>query len=258
MKTYKFKRGVLINGDCLDVLPKLKAESVDLVVADPPFNIGYEYDQYFDNLLPEEYYAWSCKWIDCCVRALKPTGSMFVVIGDEYAAELKFALDRKLHMRNWIIWYYTFGVYSKHKFGRDHAHILYYCKDPKQRTFRADDIKVPSRRQTLYQDKRADAKGRVPGDVWTFPRVCGTFKERNTVGHKCQLPESLVDRIVKVASRPGGLVLDPFAGTGTTLAVSKRLKRRFIGVELSTRYSRYIASRVRNVRSGADNSSVRK
>jgi site-specific DNA-methyltransferase (adenine-specific) len=108
--------------------------------------------------------------------------------------------------------------------------VLYYAADPKRLTFNADAVRVPSDRQTKYRDKRANPKGRVPGDVWHVPRVCGTFRERRD--HCCQTPEEVVERIIRVASNPGDLVVDPMCGTGTTLAVAKRLGRRYLGVEL--------------------------
>lgn len=237
MKTFKFDKGFLIRGDCIRAMKRIPKGSVDLVFADPPFNIGYEYDKYEDNKEHSAYVSWTEQWIKGCVRALKPTGSMFVAIGDEYAASVKLALDRSgLHFRNWIIWHYTFGVYCKTKFGRDHAHVLYYCKDRNDRTFNGDRILIPSARQTHYGDKRASVEGRVPGDVWNYPRVCGTFKERNDFGHQCQMPEALLERVIKVASNKKEVVLDPFGGTGTTAAVAAKLKRRFITVELSPAY----------------------
>lgn len=250
MKQYRYKRGMLINGDCLKILPRIKTGTVDLVFADPPFNIGYRYDECNDTRSKGDYIKWTKQWIGECSRILKPTGSIFVAIGDEYAANIKLILDAAgLHMRNWIIWHYTFGVYCKTKFGRDHAHLLYFCKSPKRRTFNAgpnSGVRVPSSRQSNYSDRRADPSGRVPGDVWTFPRVCGTFKERNTVGHKCQMPIALIERIVKVASDRGQIVLDPFGGTGTTACAAKKLGRRFITMELSETYSDYINKRILN------------
>jgi DNA modification methylase len=241
-------------GDCLEVLKRLPAGSVDLAFADPPFNIGYEYDVYRDSQRREDYLAWTEEWLGAVRRVLSPTGSFFVAIGDEYAAEMKVRLDALgLTMRNWIVWHYTFGVHCKKKFTRSHAHILYFVVDPKQFTFEADTVRVPSARQTTYADRRANPLGRVPDDTWvlrpqedeTFfrpsedtwyhSRVCGTFRERT--GHPCQMPEGVLERIVRVASRPGDLVLDPFAGSGTTLVVSKRLGRRWVGVELSPEYA---------------------
>lgn len=246
MKVYRFPKGFLVHGDCLKALKKVKSRSVDLVFADPPFNIGFNYDEYSDTVKRSDYLAWVQKWMTQLARVLKRNGSIFVAIGDEYASEYRVIMDRTFGLenrRNWIVWHYTFGVYCKGKFGRDHAHIFYYTRDPKRFTFNADEILVPSARQTKYNDKRAEAKGRVPGDVWNFPRVCGTFKER--LGHPCQMPEALLERIVKVASNKNEVVLDPFGGSGTTAAVAQRLKRKFITCEKSKAYSRIIASRLK-------------
>ena len=127
-------------------------------------------------------------------------------------------------MRNWIVWHYTFGVNCTRKFNRSHAHIFYYVADPKRFTFNADAVRVPSARQTTYADRRANPVGKLPDDTWVLrpqeddrffdpaadtwyvPRVCGTFKERGD--HPCQMPLALLERIVRVASHPGDLVLD--------------------------------------------------
>ena len=196
---------------------------------------------------------------------LKPAGSFYVAIGDEYAAETKVRLDALgLTLRNWIVWHYTFGVHCTKKFTRSHAHIFYYVVSPKHFTFNADAVRVPSARQTTYADRRANPLGRVPddtwvlrpqeddrffppdGDTWYVPRVCGTFKER--VAHPCQMPEAVLERIIKASSDPGDLVLDPFAGSGTTLAAAKRLGRRYVGVELSSEYAERARRRLEEVR----------
>lgn len=251
----------IIPGDCVELLQSQRAGSVDLAFADPPFNIGYGYDVYDDRRAKEEYLAWTDCWLRAVRRVLKPDGSLFVAIGDEYAAEIKLRLDGLgLSMRNWIVWHYTFGVSCTRKFNRSHAHIFYYVADPKRFTFNAADVRVPSARQTTYADARANPAGKLPddtwilrpqedgdhfaadGDTWAIPRVCGTFKERT--GHPCQMPEAVLDRIVKAASNEGDLVLDPFAGSGTTLAVAKRLKRRYLGMELSEEYAVAIKERL--------------
>src|SRR5208337_2721654 len=96
-------RDEILNGDCLKVLAKLPESCVDLAFADPPFNIGYEYDVYNDKRAREDYLAWTDQWLAALRRVLKPTGSIFIAIGDEYAAEIKVRLDKlDLHMRNWI------------------------------------------------------------------------------------------------------------------------------------------------------------
>ncbi len=252
----------VLQGDCVQLLAdRLAPESVDLVFADPPFNIGYDYDVYHDRRVKEEYLEWTDAWLGAVRRVLKPTGALFVAIGDEYAAEMKVRLDGLgLVMRNWIVWHYTFGVNCTKKFNRSHAHIFYYVADPKRFTFNAAEVRVPSARQTTYADARANPAGKLPDDTWVLrpqestshfpsgddtwaiPRVCGTFKERTA--HPCQMPEAVLERIVKVASNPGDLVLDPFAGSGTTLAAAKRLKRQYLGIELSEEYAVAIRARL--------------
>lgn len=252
------------HGDCVERLAALPPECVDLAFADPPFNIGYEYDAYDDRKAKDEYLKWTEAWLAAVRRVLKPTGSFYVAIGDEYAAEMKVRLDGLgLSMRNWIVWHYTFGVNCSKKFNRSHAHIFYYVADPKRFTFNADAVRVPSARLTTYADRRANPKGKLPddtwvlrpqeddrcfptnGDTWYVSRVCGTFKERGE--HPCQMPEALLERIVRVSSNPTELVLDPFAGSGTTLAVAKRFGRQYLGVELSAEYHRKVEERLAGV-----------
>ncbi len=256
----------ILTGDCLEHLAGLPEGCVDLAFADPPFNIGYEYDVYRDRRGRDEYLAWTERWLAAIRRVLSPSASFFVAIGDEYAAELKVRLDALgLTMRNWIVWHYTFGVSCKLKFNRSHAHILYYVVDPKAFTFNADAVRVPSARQTTYADRRANPAGKLPDDTWVlrpqederffqapddtwhFSRVCGTFKERGD--HPCQMPESVLERIIRVASSPGDLVLDPFAGSGTTLAVAKRLARHYLGCELSPEYAEKVRKRLQLIES---------
>ena len=219
-------------------------EVVDLVFADPPFNIGYKYNSYKDNKDYNDYLEWCEQWIAQCVRVLKPNGSMYLAIGDEYAAELNIILkENKLKFRNWIIWYYTFGQNCKKKFNRTHTHILYFVKNEKDFIFNADSIRVPSERQLKYNDKRANSKGKVPDDVWKISRICGTFKER-LKSHPCQMPESLLERIVKVSSDEGSLVLDPFCGSGTTAVVCKKNNRNYITYEIDEKYHNAARERI--------------
>jgi site-specific DNA-methyltransferase (adenine-specific) len=253
----------LYNRDCIEGMAQLPPGSVDLAFADPPFNIGYDYDVYEDRLAYNEYLAWTMKWGKALVRTLKPTGTAWLAIGDDFAAELKLLFQRDLGLvcRSWVIWYYTFGVNCKFKFSRSHTHLFHFVKDAKNFTFNWDAIRVPSARQLVYADSRANAKGRLPDDtwilrpqdavgsftpeenVWYFPRVCGTFKER-AGWHGCQMPEQLLGRIIKTSSNPGETVLDPFGGSGTTLVAAKKLGRRFVGFELSENYAAQIQARL--------------
>lgn len=255
-------------GDCIAGMQSLPAESVDLVFADPPFNIGYDYDEYDDRMDEEKYLAWCESWMREVHRVLKGEGAFWLAIGDEYAAELKLLAKRiGFHPRSWVIWYYTFGVHCKTKFTRSHAHLFYFSKDPARFTFNRDAISVPSARQLVYGDRRANPTGRVPDDTWIlrpqdvpesfqadedtwyFPRVSGTFKERAGF-HGCQMPEQLLGRIIKACSNPGEIVLDPFSGSASTLVVAKKLGRLPLGFELSQDYSRRGSERLEAVSSG--------
>src|ERR1700754_4665529 len=130
----------LLVGDCVDQLSRLPAGSVDLVFADPPFNIGYEYDVYDDRRERDQYLDWSRKWIAAVHRALKPAGTFWLAIGDEYAAELKvMSHEIGFHTRSWVIWYYTFGVNCTRKFSRSHAHLFHFVKDENNFTFNSED-----------------------------------------------------------------------------------------------------------------------
>src|SRR5262249_40129940 len=141
---------------------------VALVFADPPFNIGYSYDVYHDRQDRDRYLDWSRDWIREVHRILKPDGTFWLAIGDEYAAELKLIAQKEIgfHCRSWVIWYYTFGVNCTKKFSRSHAHLFHFVKDLKKFTFNPPAVRVPSARQLVYADGRADPDGRMPDDTW--------------------------------------------------------------------------------------------
>ena len=164
------KIDAVYNEDCLSGMEKIAAGSVELAFADPPFNIGYDYDLYEDRLEAEKYLDWSRRWTALVVRALRPDGTFWLAIGDEYAAELKVMLQREhgLFCRSWVVWYYTFGVNCTSKFNRSHAHLFQMVKDPKKYTFTPDAVRVPSARQLVYADSRANPAGRLPDDTWVL------------------------------------------------------------------------------------------
>ncbi len=259
--------GQIHHGDCIAGMQQLPDASVQLAFADPPFNIGYDYDVYEDKLASDQYLDWTRQWMQQVYRVLDNQGTFWLAIGDEYAAELKVtAQSLGFHCRNWVVWYYTFGVHCKNKFTRSHAHLFYFVKDREHFTFNWQDIAVPSARQLVYNDKRANPTGRTPDDTWIlrpqdcagftreedtwyFPRVAGTFRERAGF-HGCQMPEQLLGRIIRASSNPGDIVLDPFSGSSTTVAVAKKLDRRFVSFELSAEYQRLGLQRLANIQVG--------
>jgi site-specific DNA-methyltransferase (adenine-specific) len=189
-------------------------------------------------------------------RALKPSGSFYLAIGDEYAADLAVIARRQLgfNMRNWIVWHYTFGQQTKQMFAKSHTHILYFTKNEQGFTFNPDAVRVASARQTTYGDKRANSKGKLPDDVWylrpqetpepffeadcdtwNVSRVCGTFKEREG-WHGCQMPIGVLNRIILASSNRGDIVLDPFNGSGTTVISAALLGRNYVGIDQSDEY----------------------
>ena len=231
-------------GDCIEVLQTMERESVDLIVADPPYNIGIDYGQGKKADLRDDYGVWCWNWLYECRRILKPHGSIWVISGQEHGADIDIAMRKcDLIIRNRITWHETFGVYCHNKFGRTSRPIYYAVKDAKRFKFNKAAVTVPSDRQTKYGDKRAAAGGKIIGDVWQINRVCGTFKER-VKGVPTQLPSELVARIIAVSSNPGDVVLDPFAGSGTTLAVAKQMGRNATGIELNPEYAEIARKRV--------------
>jgi len=227
----------IVCGDCIELLAQAKKPFADLIFADPPFNIGYQYDKYKDKVKREKYIAWTKDWMTACKKVLKPTGSFYIAIGDDYAADVRI-IGRQLglSLRNWIIWHYTFGQQTKLKFARAHTHIFYFVNHKKDFTFNDYAVRVPSDRELIYNDRRAQANGKMPDDVWNqYSRVCGTFKERQG-WHPCQMPQMVLSRIVAVSSNPGDVVLDPFNGSGTTAVVAYQLGRKYAGIDISENY----------------------
>lgn len=249
-------RNKIVCGDCIEVLSKVEEPFADLVFADPPFNIGYKYDKYYDRVKKKNYIAWTQAWMEACTKVLKPHGSFYVAIGDDYAAHVKLIAEDELGltMRNWIIWHYTFGQQTKTMFARAHTHIFYFVADKKNFTFNDHAVRVLSDRQLTYNDKRANPAGKMPDDVWDgYSRVCGTFKERQG-WHPCQMPENLLKRIVAVSSNPGDCVLDPFSGSGTTAAAAYQLGRDYAGLEISEEYVANANERLAELKKGEEQS----
>ena len=180
-------------------------------------------------------------WLDGCIDALAPHGSLWVNIPDDSAAEIVVHLKRRgLTMINWCIWHFRFGQHRDSSFILSKVHVLYFVKDPAQRTWNPGEILEPSDRASIYFDPRTMAKAsnkgmRVPMDVWYgryWGRIQGNNKERRHQHHN-QIPEVYLERVIRACSNEGDLVLDPFLGSGTTSTVARAYGRRSIGIEYS-------------------------
>lgn len=245
-------RGAIFHSDCVAGMSRLEAGSVALVCTDPPYNYGIDYGDHYDDDRPrDEYLIWATQWLTEINRVLTDTGTFWLFMPDELVSEIDVICKTVfgLHKRSHVIWTYTFGVNSENKLTRSHAHLLYYVKDKDNFTFNVSACRVPSARQLIYNDKRANPEGRLPDDTWIIrpqdlpdgfgagestwhcPRINGTFKSR--AGTPTQIPEQLVGRIIRLCSNPDDIVLDPFLGSGTTASVAKKLGRYWIGFELS-------------------------
>lgn len=268
--------GTVTQGNFLEATIDAPDNSVDMIFADPPFNIGYEYDLYEDAKGDDEYLTWSAYWIGRCARLLKPTGHFWIAISEEYVSELKLLADGKhlngkfprpgprLFQAHHVIWYYTFGVNCQRKLTRSKTHLLHFVRDRRQFKWNEHAVRVPSARMVEYNDKRANPDGRLPDDTWILRprdavfdpchdawhcnRICGTFREKRNTPN--QMPEQIVGRAIRLSTDPGDLVLDPFAGSGTTAATAKKLGRRFVTTELSPTYAHEARLRVESVQAG--------
>ncbi len=234
------------NGDCITGLAGLDQGSVDLIFADPPYNIGIDYGDgpRADRRPSVEYIAWMQDWINAAALALSPTGSLWIVCGQEHGADHDHAIQAAgLTIRSRITWYETFGNNCRKKFNRTSRPIFYAVKDDRHFTFNRDAVTTPSARQTKYRDRRAAAGGKILDDVWKIPRVCGTHSAR-VDGVPTQIPEEILRRVVLCSSNPDDLVVDPFTGSGTTGVVSVKNGRRFVGWELREQFAAIARSRI--------------
>jgi adenine-specific DNA-methyltransferase len=233
----------IVHGNCVPALTEMPDGSIDLIFADPPYNIGKSFGEFRDKWPSDLKYAeWCHVWLELCLRKLKNTGSMYVMTSTQAMPYLDLWLRDRCTVLSRITWHYdSSGVQAKRYYGSMFEPILFCVKEPKQYTFNADAIEVEARTgavrklidyrkptPVLYNTKK------VPGNVWYFPRVRYRMPEYEE--HPTQKPEALLERILLASSNAGDVVVDPFAGTFTTCAVAKRLGRKSIGIEQEREY----------------------
>jgi adenine-specific DNA-methyltransferase len=231
------------HGDALQTLDYVGDASVDLVFADPPYNIGKKFGNFKDSWPSDEAYAeWCYTWLALCLSKLKANGSLYVMTSTQAMPYLDLWLRSRTTILSRIVWHYdSSGVQAKHHFGSLYEPILFCVKDPKNYTFNAKAIEVEAKtgaaRQLIDYRKGAPTlynATKVPGNTWYIPRV--RYRMAEYEEHPSQKPEALLERVIRASSNEGDLILDPFAGTFTTCAVARRLKRRSVGIEMQPDY----------------------
>lgn len=218
-------------GDVLSLFQTVDDVSIDLIIADPPYNLGKNYGNNYDLKGFDEYIVFTKSWLAEAKRVLKPTGTLYVFMGVRFISYLYDMLDRDLGLlfNSWIVWHYTQGLGKTKGFSPRHDDILMFTKS-KEYTFNLDAVRVPQK----YYRARNNMRGANPGDVWNFSHV--HYCNPNRQAHPTQKPEGLIERMVLASSHVGGVVLDPFSGSGTTLRVCQQLDRKAIGFELNPDY----------------------
>jgi len=239
-------------GDCLSIIAEnisVWRGAFDLIFADPPFNIGEDYDEHDDRMDEGQFEEFILTMLGFCNDMLREGGIFVVHVPDEMVHLPLLGLPAVgMERIDWIIWHYRFGQCQNAKFIRSKNHALVFRKGDTEHTFNAQDILVDSDRATVYNDSRTliteNPGKRVPLDVWAeFPRVTGNSKERMP-NHPNQLPELYLARIIRAYSNAGDYVFDPFGGTGTTAVVARALGRNVVTSEFSKRYCADIAARI--------------
>lgn len=234
----------IVHGDVLEVLDSLIPDnSIDLIFADPPYNIGKNFNggkDKWDN--DEAYLAWCYKWLDQCIVKLKPNGSLYVMTATQFMPYFDIYLGKRLTILSRIIWSYdSSGVQARKYYGSLYEPILFCVKDTKNYTFNVQDILVPAKtgadRKLIDYRKQIPTPYntlKVPGNVWNFPRV--RYRMDEYEDHPSQKPIALLERVIKASSNIGDTILDPFSGTFTTSYVAQQLGRNSTGIEISEEY----------------------
>jgi site-specific DNA-methyltransferase (adenine-specific) len=257
---YENRLGRLYLGDSLSWLKSLESETVDLVFADPPYNINKaEWDNFESH---EHYVTWSRQWLQEAARILKKTGTLYVCGYSEILADVKVAAMPFFKGCRWLIWHYKNKANLGSDWGRSHESIIHFRKN-KDFTFNMDEIRIPYGAHTLKYPSHPQAdtsnfgkngngkerenwipnpKGAKPKDVMDIPTTCNGMGEKTP--HPTQKPEELLRRLVLAASNPGDLVVDPFSGSGTTAVVADQLARRWYACDCSKEYNEWAIKRL--------------
>ncbi|GFH42354.1 hypothetical protein Hs30E_09050 [Lactococcus hodotermopsidis] len=242
----------LILGDAVAEMRQLSAKSVDLIVTDPPYNLGKDYGNSSDDLIFEDYLSWTKSWLFEADRVLKDDGTLYIFMGVRYISYLYNILERDMgyHFNSWITWYYTQGIGKTKGFSPRHDDILMFTKS-KKFNFYLDNIRVPQK----YYRSINNMRGANPSNVWEFSHV--HYSQKSRENHPTQKPEGLYERMILASSKENDVVLDPFVGSGTALRVTQQLNRQGIGIEKNGAFIDLIEKRLMQSFTGFDSIDAR-
>lgn len=226
-------------GDATEIMRTFPNNSINLICADPPYNLGKDYGSTIDKKDWTEYEKFTQQWLSEAVRLLKDNGTVYIFMGVRFVSRLYTMLENDfgLLFNSWITWHYTQGMGRTKGFSPRHEDILCFVKG-KNYTFNIDEIRIPQK----YYRKRNNMEGANPGDVWQFSHVhyCSKKRER----HPTQKPEGVMERMIRASSNPGDIIFDPFVGSGTTCKVARDLGRHWIGIDVNQDYIAICESRM--------------
>lgn len=230
---------VVHRGDAVEILKKYPDNSVDLVFADPPYNLDKAYNSYNDEKEDQRYIDWCNSWLKEYIRILKPTGSLYLLNLPKWAIHHAAFLNKYLYFQNWIAW--NAISEPRGKIMPAHYALLFYTKHPTDFTFNYRDVSpidAPSfclRQSCIKKRKEQGVDPKVPlTDIWRDIHRIKHKRERDQ--HPCQLPEKLMERIIRLSSNEGDVVLDALSGVGTTAIVAYRLGRRYVAIDIDKHY----------------------
>lgn len=258
---YCHQNGLLFTADSIKWLECIEAGSIDLIFADPPYNISKaDWDKFESQ---EKYIEWSLLWIKEAARVLKPTGSLYICGFSEILADLKHPSMQYFKGCKWLVWSYKNKANLGNDWGRSHESILHLRKS-KEYKINVDAVRVPYGAHTLKYPSHPQAEtsqygngkrssdlwtphpdGAKPKDVFEIPVICNGMLEKTK--HPTQKPEELLRKILLASSNENDILLDPFSGSGTSLVVAEQLGRKWIGCDISDEYNDWAIDRIENV-----------
>jgi site-specific DNA-methyltransferase (adenine-specific) len=243
----------IICGDAFEVLGQLPEQSFDLLFADPPYNLDKEFgDRKFSRQSPEDYEAWLTSWLKLCVPLLKPRASLYICGDWRSGSAIERACSSLFKLRNRITWEREKGRGAKANW-KNAAEDIWFFTVSDEYTFNLDAVKQRRRVIAPYREngkpkdwdetKTGNYRDTHPSNLWTDITVPFWSMPENT-DHPTQKPEKLLAKIILASTNPGDLVLDPFAGSGTTAVVAKKLLRDFVVIESDESYCLLAAKRL--------------